>query len=149
MQRLAVNRYGLPDDEARSLVHDIFTAYIADPATIRGPLRPYFVGAICNASRAYWRKRGRETPLISAEELASEEHTDGEKRDLSLDLDAVISQLAPHCQATIRQFYFEGGTCDEIAAAMHTSRAHVHQILHSCRARIRALLKVRTKRGVG
>src|SRR5438105_2091112 len=63
LRNIAIWRFKIPVHEAQALVHDVFASYLANPAVVRGELRPYFIAAIWNASRAYLRKHRGEQSL--------------------------------------------------------------------------------------
>src|SRR5262245_30363582 len=63
---LAARRFGVPPDEAEELVHDVFAAYLRRQPAVHD-LRAWFVGAICHASRHYWRKQARFVHLEHAD----------------------------------------------------------------------------------
>ncbi len=56
LRMLARRRFGVPDEDAGSLVNEVFISYLRDPNRIENP-RQYLVGAVCNASRSYRRRQ--------------------------------------------------------------------------------------------
>src|SRR5215212_10099618 len=67
LRRIATEKFGVPATEAEALVHDIFLTYLADPSHVR-EVRAYLIGAICNASRNYWRSKYYENALFTPEQ---------------------------------------------------------------------------------
>ncbi len=55
LRRIAVAKFGISANDAADLVHDVFATYLVNPARVN-ELRPYLIGAICNASRSYLRR---------------------------------------------------------------------------------------------
>ena len=55
---IAVHKFRVPDTEAETLAHEVFLTYLRKSDTILD-LRGWLIGAICHASRHYWRLNGR------------------------------------------------------------------------------------------
>ena len=133
LRRIATEKFGVPATEAEALVHDIFLTYFADPSHVR-EVRPYLIGAICNASRHYWRSKYYERALFSSEE--QDEPIDASWIDevsLRLTVARVLARIRPQCRETLRRYYLNGETTDDIAAVMETTRGYVFKLLSSCR----------------
>jgi DNA-directed RNA polymerase specialized sigma24 family protein len=64
LRRIAVSRFGISTLDAADLVHDVFATYLVNPKRVE-ELRPYLIGAICNASRSYLRKSNARNALCS------------------------------------------------------------------------------------
>jgi RNA polymerase sigma factor (sigma-70 family) len=132
LRRIAVERFGVPRGEAEALVHDIFLTYLADPSHVR-EVRPYLVGAICNASRNYWRRKHYEKELFAAETDAHPGASWSDEADLRLMVAFVLARLRPQCRETLRRYYLDGETTDDIAAVMETTKGYVFKLLSTCR----------------
>jgi DNA-directed RNA polymerase specialized sigma24 family protein len=65
LQGYAVQKFGIPADEAEEIVHDVFLSFLAPRKPIRSE-RSWFFGAVSHACRDYLRKRGR---IVSDENL--------------------------------------------------------------------------------
>ena len=59
--QIAVFKFRVPESEAEALVHDVLISYLRKSATVLD-LRSWLIGAICYASRHYWRLNGRTVP---------------------------------------------------------------------------------------
>src|SRR5205809_5189451 len=55
---VSVKKFRVPVSEAETLVHEVFLTYLKRADEIRD-LSAWFLGAICHASRHYWRMNGR------------------------------------------------------------------------------------------
>src|SRR5437667_9667156 len=55
---IAVRKFRVPESEAETLAHEVFLTYLRRSEEIRD-LHSWLVGAICHASRYYWRMRDR------------------------------------------------------------------------------------------
>lgn len=66
---IAVQKFKVPPEDANALIHDILISYLRKQGEI-DDVRPWLVAAMCNASRHYWRSRGKSvvegvaTPLL-------------------------------------------------------------------------------------
>jgi DNA-directed RNA polymerase specialized sigma24 family protein len=56
--QVAVHKYQVPDSEAEALAHDVLLGYLRKAETVN-VIRSWLIGAICHASRHYWRLNGR------------------------------------------------------------------------------------------
>jgi len=54
LSSIAANKFRVPDTEAETLAHEVFLTYLRKSETI-ADLRSWLIGAICHASRHYWR----------------------------------------------------------------------------------------------
>jgi RNA polymerase sigma factor (sigma-70 family) len=133
LQRIAIQRFQIPSDDAETLVHDVFATYLTQRPNVR-TVRGYLIGGICNASRRYWRERrladGMFTPL-DEERGSATDFVD--RVSIHVALGATLARLGSRCRETLRRYYLEGQTTHEIAAAMKTSTSNVLKILHDCR----------------
>ena len=142
LRRVAVRKFGIPPEDAQTLVHDVFAAYIANPGAVRSDLRAYLIAAICNASRNYWRSKemqdrffvasGTEQP---AETKVPDDFFDG--LSLHLVIGATLARLGERCRAVLRRFYLDGDSASSIAVSMQTTPGNIHYILHACRKKAR------------
>lgn len=64
LRKIAMRKFGVPRADVDSLIHDVFTTYLVQQVRVR-ELHPYLVGAICNASREYWRKANRDRDFFA------------------------------------------------------------------------------------
>src|ERR1051326_3104726 len=59
---IAVHKFRVPDTEAETLAHEVSLPYLRRSDTIND-LRGWLSGAICHASRHYWRLNGRTVTM--------------------------------------------------------------------------------------
>lgn len=143
LRRIAVRKFGVPEEEAECLVHDIFIACLVRPPGVRSNLRSYLIAAICNASRNYWRsKRVREgsndSGGVSEAPVVLE---DGFVEGLSLRMmiGATLARLGSRCREVLRRYYLEEEETHSIAAAIDTTAANVNYLMHVCRKKARRI----------
>jgi RNA polymerase sigma factor (sigma-70 family) len=141
LAQIAVFKFQVPDSEAETLVHDVLISYLRKSEDII-ELRSWLIGAICYASRHYWRLNGR---------------TIGGETDLELDrvdpasvriLDSLPDQLAarealeclsPRCQEVLHMRYFEGCTIAEVANRLGVKTKYAQKLITKCLRRAERL----------
>src|SRR5258707_1183506 len=67
---VAIRKFQVPAVDAEALAHEVFLSYLKRKDEIR-ELHKWLLGAICNASRYYWRQHGRKIEQLDTE-LAAE-----------------------------------------------------------------------------
>jgi len=55
---IAVRQFGLPEQQAETLVHDVFLSLLLVMERV-GDREQWLVGAVCNASREHLRRAGK------------------------------------------------------------------------------------------
>lgn len=139
--QVSVHKFRVPDSEAETLVHDVLMSYLRKSKDVLD-LRPWLIGAICNASRHYWRLNGR---------------TVGTEADIELDradpasvriLDSLPAQLAarealeclaPRCREILHMRYFEGCTVIEVAQRLGVKPKYAQKLITRCLRRAETL----------
>ena len=135
-------RFGIPDDEAESLVQDVFLAYVRRSGDVFDP-QAWLVGAISNACRKYWRTQGREVPLPPE----SAEWADGGALVAvtsvvdRMAFQATLDRLDDRGREVLRRFYVEGESTAVIATAFGTTAGAVQVLLHTTRKRAHAIYR--------
>ena len=134
LTQVAVFKFQVPDTEAETLVHDVLLSYLRKGTAIVD-LRPWLIGAICHASRHYWRLNGR---IIDADPAAQLDRVDPATVDI---LDSLPDQIAarealeclsPRCQQILHMRYFEGCTIPEIAKRLGVKSKYASKLVTKC-----------------
>lgn len=139
LRKIAIGRFRVPTADAESLVHDVFATYLTHAADVR-LLEPYLVGAICNASRHYWRRSAAADELFCGEEPCAATpddalHVELERKQL---LTRVLARIGAKCRDLLQRYYLNGETTEAIAAHLHSTPGSIRvRILH-CRDRAKA-----------
>jgi len=138
LRGIAEKKFNIPPLDATGVVNEVFTSFMLRQESIRNP-RQWLIGAVCHASRAYWRAAARTTPLPA--DVGDYVHPDSRGLEGRI-VDGVtmakaLSQLSPKCRETLRMFYAEGYSAAEIATRFGTTSNYVMQLLHTCRKRVR------------
>jgi RNA polymerase sigma factor (sigma-70 family) len=148
LRRVAMSKFGIPCQDAEALVHDVFINYLIRPRTVHSDLRAYLIGAICNASRNYWRSRRSEDrvfaePEDDAPDAVSEDVFAG--LALNLVIASTLARLGTRCREVLRRYYLEGEDSASIARAMNTTPTNVNYIMHVCRKQARTIYQSITR----
>lgn len=150
LRDIAEKKFHVPSCDALALVNDIFLSILARQPEVRDE-RKWLIGAVCHASRGYWRKANRYKPLPpDFEDYADPLAPDSENSIIDrVTMAAALNHIPPKCRETLRLFYTEGYSAAEIAERLDTTTGYVMQLLHSCRKRCRqtyvALLEQRRR----
>jgi RNA polymerase sigma factor (sigma-70 family) len=136
-------KFGIPADEARGIVHDVFATYIANQSAVTN-VGAYLVAAVCWAAKRHRHKRRGEGPLADAETL-SQIDTAIEAITTRMTLESTMGRLDAPCQEILRRRYIEDQTTEMIALGMRIKHDNVHYRLHGCRKRLREMYRELTR----
>ncbi|MFN2442328.1 MAG: RNA polymerase sigma factor [Thermoanaerobaculia bacterium] len=130
LMALAQRRYGIPPSEAEALVHEVFVGLLIAGDTIRSA-RPWLVGAVCHASRSYWRKKKRERSLAEGErERRTRLKTaPAETESARLTIGKMLRGLPARQRESLRLRYFEGCTIREVARELGTTERYAAKLV--------------------
>ena len=139
LRKIAIRKFHIPRPDAETLVHDIFATYLMHASSVRN-LEPYLIGAICNASRHYLRRRDASEALFCGETpcMAAPDDELLREVDRKLLLSRVLSRIGTRCRDLLRRYYLRGETTQSIADALDSTPGSVLVTLHNCRKRARA-----------
>jgi RNA polymerase sigma factor (sigma-70 family) len=132
---LAVRKFQVPAVDAEALAHEVFLSYLRHADEIRD-LHHWLVGAICNASRYYWRKHGRNIEQLDTEVAA--ERADPHLKDVLTDLpnriaiEEVLDAMPPRWAHILRQRFFEGYSIKEIAEQQSVTSKYMQKLVAKC-----------------
>lgn len=138
LRDIAEKKFNIPPCDAAAIVHDVFSSYMVHRDNIRDA-RQWLVGAVCHASRGYWRTSSRTSQL--PEDFC--DYVDPKSPGLEgrivdrVTVERALSEIDPKCRETLRLYYAEGYSAAEIAARLGTTAGYVMQLLHTGRKRVR------------
>jgi RNA polymerase sigma factor (sigma-70 family) len=141
LAQIAVFKFQVPDSEAETLVHDVLMSYLRKSQDIID-LRPWLIGAICHASRHYWRLNGR---TVGADpELELDRVDPASLRILDSLPDQLAARealdcLAPRCREILHMRYFEGCTVAEVATRLGVKTKYAQKLITKCLRRAERL----------
>lgn len=140
LRDLAQKKFNVPSSDAVALVHDVFSAFMVRRHDVRDARR-WLVGAVCHASRGYWRSAARTSQMPeNAGEYVDPESSGLEGRIVDrVTIDSALRQLGPKCRRTLQMYYAEGYSAAEIASRLGTTTGYVNQLLHTYRNRVRRI----------
>lgn len=138
LRDIAEKKFNIPPPEAGALVHDVFSSFMIHRHNIRDA-RQWLVGAVCHASRGYWRTAARTSQLPEDFcEYMDPDSTGLEGRIVDrVTMAAALDQVGPKCREMLRMYYAEGYSAAEIASRLGTTTGYVNQLLHTSRKRVR------------
>lgn len=138
---IAECKFRVPGADAESLAHDVLMGYLKKSATVI-ELRRWLIGAICYASRHYWRLNDRNR---NAELDADFDRVDPASLHI---LDSLPDQLAarealeclsPRYRAILHMRYFEGCTVAEVATKLGVKTKYAQKLITKCLRRAEVL----------
>jgi RNA polymerase sigma factor (sigma-70 family) len=146
LRKIAISRFGIASTDAADLVHDVFATYLVNPQRV-GELRPYLIGAICNASRSYHRKADRQAVCSSIEacDVADDDELQ-ESVAREVLIGQILGRLGSSCRDALYRFYIRGESAAVIAERRITSAGYIARLLHFCRQRARDAYRAMEKK---
>lgn len=141
LAQIAVFKFQVPDSEAETLVHDVLMSYLRKSQDII-ELRPWLIGAICHASRHYWRLNGRTVGTEAELELDRVDPASLRILDSLPDQIAAreaLDCLAPRCREILHMRYFEGCTVAEVASRLGVKTKYAQKLITKCLRRAERL----------
>lgn len=138
LRDIAERKFHIPGHDAAGLVNDVFSSFMVHRDNVRDA-RQWLVGAVCHASRGYWRTAARTSQL--PEDFG--EYVDPSSPGLEgrivdrVTMASALAQIEPKYRETLRLYYAEGYSAAEIAAHFGTTTGYVSQLLHTGRKRVR------------
>ena len=132
--QISARKFRVPETEAETLVHDVLIGYLRKSEDVLS-LRSWLVGAICHASRHYWRLNAR---TVTAD--AEVEHDRVDPASVRI-LDSLPDQLAarealeclaPRCREILHMRYFEGCTVVEVAQRLGVKPKYAQKLIGKC-----------------
>lgn len=141
---IATEKFQVPVPEADNVVQDVFVTFLRRHASIRNE-RAWLVGAICHASRTYWRRKGQIPPTdeLPEDDSAPEDVRHGRTDAIvgaRLDAQTLMSGLRTRCQDLLRLHYCDELTASEIASIYGKTERYTKLMLHRCLCAARKLL---------
>ena len=142
--RTAIKRYHISELDAEALAHEVFLAYFLKAHEVIN-MRAWLVSAVCNAAKAFLRKRARFVAL-------PEESVEIPDPHLARVGDALPDQLAgreafecvtARCQIALRLRYLEGYSVPEVAVELNTSQKYAQKLISRCLQQARRRYRTR------
>lgn len=141
LAQISVHKFRVPDSEAETLVHDVLMSYLRKSKDVLD-LRPWLIGAICHASRHYWRLNGRTVGVEAPIELDRADPASVRILDSLPDQLAAreaLECLSPRWRAVLQMRYFEGCTVGEVAQRLGVKTKYAQKLITKCLRRAERL----------
>ncbi|MEO8216781.1 MAG: sigma-70 family RNA polymerase sigma factor [Acidobacteriota bacterium] len=137
---ISCRKFRVPPGDAENLIQEVFLSFLSTAKEIHD-VRSWLVGSISNASRQYWRSRGRTEPLPDDLEQREEFISSGlaETVALRITIRETMSRLHSKCREALRLHYFEGWSAPEMARQFSTSNRSAEKLIHKCLKRAHAI----------
>jgi RNA polymerase sigma factor (sigma-70 family) len=137
---IACRKFRVPEQDAETLMQEVFVAYMETGAAVENT-RSWLVGAMCNASRYYWRTESKSESLPEDVNQQSDPQTMAiaDQFAMSLTLKKAIRYLQPKCRETVYLHYFEGRSASDVAREMDTTNRYAEKLIHNCLKRLREI----------
>lgn len=141
LAQIAIYKFQVPESEAETLVHDVLISYLKKAGEI-ADLHRWLVGAICHASRHYWRLNGR---TIGADAEIERNRADPASLRVMDTLPAQIAArqalacLGPRYRDILRMRYLEGCSVAEVATHLGVKTKYAQKLITRCLRRAYAL----------
>ncbi len=129
---VAVRKFRVPESDAESLAHEVFLSYLRRSDEVLN-VHSWMLGAICHASRYYWRQNGRLVEPLD-DEKAFERPDPATTRILDSLPDQLAARqalegLRPRDQDILKWRYFEGCSIIEIAHRLGVKAKYAQKLL--------------------
>jgi RNA polymerase sigma factor (sigma-70 family) len=148
---IATQRFRVPADDVRGIVHDVFIAFLRNEAKIAATEqdeRSWLVGTTCNTCRYYWRKRGDDNHAPPTLDDPIDPVAVADEAERRLLLAGVLRRLPERCRELLIRRYSEGYTPEEIAAWQSLKHGSAKNLISKCllaaRAAFHRLLRQRS-----
>jgi RNA polymerase sigma-70 factor (ECF subfamily) len=139
---VAARKFQVPAVDAEALAHEVFLSYLKRKSEIR-EVHKWMIGAICHASRYYWRKHGRITEQLDAEVAAARPDPQStnirELLPMRIAAGEVLNGLPPRYQQILRLRYFDGLSIKEIAEHLGVTSKYTQKLVTKCLRRAEQL----------
>jgi RNA polymerase sigma factor (sigma-70 family) len=132
---ISVRKFHVPPTEAETLAHEVFLSYLRRAGEIHD-LSRWLVGAICYASRHYWRLNGRNISEVEAQ--TSFDRIDPastrilESLPNQLAAREALEGLSPRYRQILQMRYFEGCSINEIAGRLGVTPKYAQKLVAKC-----------------
>jgi RNA polymerase sigma-70 factor (ECF subfamily) len=141
LMQIAVCKFQVPESEAETLVHDVLISYLRKTGEVTD-LRSWLIGAICNASRHYWRVNGRT--VVTEGEIELDRVDPASLRILEslpdqLAAREALERLPPRYRDILKMRYFDGCTVAEVASRLGVKPKYAQKLITKCLRRAEKL----------
>ena len=129
---VAVRKFRVPECDAEALAHEVFLSYLRRSDEVLD-VHKWMLGAICHASRYYWRQNGRLVAPLD-DDQAFERPDPATTRILDSLPDQIAARqalegLRPRDQEILKMRYFEGCSIVEIARRLGVKPKYAQKLL--------------------
>ncbi len=104
-------------------------------------VKAWLIGAICHASRRYWRTYHRRMHMEEGqnESCLILDEVPGERLERVIHLRALMERLTPRKREVLRLHYYEGFTVREVARIQGTTPAYAQRLVSKALRDLRSM----------
>ena len=129
---VAMRKFRVPESDAEALAHEVFLSYLRRREDVQN-VHAWILGAICNASRYYWRQNGKMVEPLD-DDQAFERPDPNTTRILDSLPDQIAARqalegLSMRDQDILKMRYFEGCSIVEIAHRLEVKPKYAQKLL--------------------
>ena len=126
---IAVDRFGIPREDAETLVQEIFLQLLLHASRIRDR-RPWLIGSVYNASKVYLRRARRlqQLPENACDPADPRYVRVDEQWPAELAAREAFARVTPRRQLALRLRYIHGHTLPLIAKLLDTTTAYATKL---------------------
>jgi RNA polymerase sigma factor (sigma-70 family) len=128
---IAGRKFSVPERDSEELVQEALLSLLRSGERIERP-RAWLVAAMCNASRGYWRERGRFEAVEGASVGAAAVTIDAvgvERLEREILVRRVLERMRPRDCEVLRLHYFERLTAPELATRLDTTAGYAEKLI--------------------
>jgi RNA polymerase sigma factor (sigma-70 family) len=144
LEYVAIQKFHVPDGDVPDVIHEVVVAYIRARPKVYDE-RAWLVGAICNASRLYWRTHGRDAGRSLT---TDEDETACAPEDIAqrVDVSTLLRRLPRRCREVLHLRFYEEYSSQEIASHFATTIDYARKMVYRCVSAARLMILDRTRR---
>ena len=134
LAQIAVFKFQVPDCDAETLVHDVLLSYLLKSHEI-ADLHRWLVGAICHASRHYWRLNGRTSaggPYDERDRVDPASLRIVDTLPNQMAARQALGRLRPRYREILYMRYYEGCTVAEVAVRLGVKPKSAQKLITKC-----------------
>jgi len=136
LEYIAVQKFRVPDEDVRGVIHEVFVAFIRSRAKVYDE-RAWLVGAMCNQCRLYWRASGKAGHPLPVDEDGACDADDVAQR---VDVSTLLRRMPRRCREILHLRFFEEYSSEEIAVHYETTVQYARKMVYRCVCAARMLL---------
>jgi RNA polymerase sigma factor (sigma-70 family) len=129
LQRFVTRKFGLPPEDAESLIHEAFVQFVAERPD---DARAWLTGAACRGAKAWLQRRGL---------AVTDSPDDAREIENLLFCREAQALLTEHAREALRLRFQEGRTYEEIAAELDVAAYYAEKLVAKAVVKLRQAVR--------